>query len=446
MAYFNHAFNKVFLGNSTNASGDLDEGFIIIDGVRSVDIKGDYGTGVFGLFNPSTFLTEDSGSTALTAGKPLILAASSLYQNDKIGPFHGGYQETTKSKLINPKYISRFYRVDPCTANQNIIHVGTTPYTSALSPSDPTCCHEFCCNKTYYLRLDVKGSPALRYLTRNAYWTADAFTGCCPETGCDPSADTNVTTDPTLVMIQWATGLLGQGVFGESNFIPNKIVGPFISIVVYDWQGNAWYQPGTNGGVDEWDSYVSTWDPNTNSCANGDAAGMTITGAYVDTVFGDCSFQPSDFFQKEPVKIIASEVDMKGDVCTFAGICVVEQCCPRQGQGFGETVLRDLILSESYMQNYFNTDSRIREVTQGYDISSAVTRSALYTRYYILHSVPRFNNPTGTFDNDQYLLEIVTNAASSTFESTMATWLSACGCNAELETFSCGPACPEIVT
>jgi len=25
----------------------------------------------------------------------------------------------------------------------------------------------------------------------------------------------------------------------------------------------------------------------------------------------------------------------------------------------------------------------------------------------ILHSIPRYNNPTGTFDNDQYLLEIV---------------------------------------
>jgi hypothetical protein len=35
---------------------------------------------------------------------------------------------------------------------------------------------------------------------------------------------------------------------------------------------------------------------------------------------------------------------------------------------------------------------------------SAVTRTALYDQILILHSVPRFNNPTGTFDNDQYLL------------------------------------------
>ena len=28
----------------------------------------------------------------------------------------------------------------------------------------------------------------------------------------------------------------------------------------------------------------------------------------------------------------------------------------------------------------------------------------------IQHSVPRFNNPTGVFDNDQYIVEILTTA------------------------------------
>jgi hypothetical protein len=31
----------------------------------------------------------------------------------------------------------------------------------------------------------------------------------------------------------------------------------------------------------------------------------------------------------------------------------------------------------------------------------------LYNSYYIKHHVPRFNNPTGTFDNDQYLIELI---------------------------------------
>lgn len=446
MGYFNHAFQKTFLGNEITPTADADFGFLTVADLTTASLKNTYGTGIYTLVDPTTYKTVNNGSARLTAGKSLILASTSLYQNDKIGPFHGGYQETTKSKEINPKYISRFYRVDPCLPNNNIVHFGVTPYTSSQSPADATCCHNFCCNQTYYLRMDVKGSPVLQYLTRNAYYTADYYTGCCPDDGdCDPTTTADaVTVDPTLVFIGWANGFLGQGTVGAANFIPNVITGPFINIVVYDFEGNAWFQPGTNGGVDEWDTYVSTWDPATNSCTAGDGAGMTVTGAYVDTVFGDCTFYPSDFFQKEPVRIFLSEADMDGNVCTFTGICFVEECAPRQGMGFGETVLRELILSESYMQNWFNTsmDLRIREITQGYDVSTAITRSALYYRYYILHHVPRFNNPSGTFDNDQYLLQIVTTGVSASFETAMNTWLTACGCNAALETFECGDACP----
>ena len=85
----------------------------------------------------------------------------------------------------------------------------------------------------------------------------------------------------------------------------------------------------------------------------------------------------------------------------------------RKPEGLGETVARDFILSESYRQIPFATDLRIREITQGNDMLGAgngqVDRTALYDRLYILHTVPRFNNPTGTFDNDQYLIEIASS-------------------------------------
>jgi hypothetical protein len=38
-----------------------------------------------------------------------------------------------------------------------------------------------------------------------------------------------------------------------------------------------------------------------------------------------------------------------------------------------------------------------------------IDRNARYHRYYLLHNVPRFNNPTGVFDNDRYMLEVITN-------------------------------------
>ena len=101
-----------------------------------------------------------------------------------------------------------------------------------------------------------------------------------------------------------------------------------------------------------------------------------------------------------------------GAPCEFTGICIEVECEGRQAQGLGETAARNLILSESYRQNSFATDLRIREITQGNDLLDAarggVDRTALYDRIMIQHSVPRFNNPTGTFDNDQYVIEILT--------------------------------------
>ena len=110
--------------------------------------------------------------------------------------------------------------------------------------------------------------------------------------------------------------------------------------------------------------------------------------------------------------------------------------------GTGEKVLRDLILSEGYQQNHFSTnrDLRVREITQGYDVSSAVDRGGLYDCYYIQHTVPRYNNPSGTFDNDQYLLKIPVDPATAvpgagTLEDFMAAWLAGANNPVVLETY-----------
>ena len=134
------------------------------------------------------------------------------------------------------------------------------------------------------------------------------------------------------------------------------------------------------------------------------------------------------------------------------------QCYGRQANGLGETVVRDVILSESYRQNHFATDLRIREITQGNDLLDAagLSRTAYYDRVYIQHNVPRFYNPTSTFDNDQYLLEVVfpnTNPTGSTlgtpafnFYTALATWLDTCGNGCEIETIPTGLACGRTGT
>ena len=91
-------------------------------------------------------------------------------------------------------------------------------------------------------------------------------------------------------------------------------------------------------------------------------------------------------------------------------MCVTTVCEGVQANGLGESVVRDLILSESYLQNFMATDLRIREITQGTSTLDIIDRTALYGRFFILHSVPRFNNPTGVFDNDQYLIDVIGSA------------------------------------
>ena len=493
MSYFNHAFRKTFVG--TNGFTGLNQGQL---GTTGNIFEGGY----FGFVNPKTWqvVATDAGSSQGCCN--LILAAGSIYQNDKIGPFHGGYTESNKSKEINPKYVNKFYRVDPCLPQNEVLHIGNTAWTddvalalaidnagaglvdgiytdiplsggsgnglvanitveggvviyveitnggsgytttdivttsSELIPDTgegtqpefevtagvgANCCKEFFCGETYTLRVDVKGSPALRLLNHNSYIIASAYGGCCPEGSIAP-----VAIDSTLIFKQWAEAITRY-----------PVISPFMQIILVDETGTPWYAPGTSAqfladnGVDTWDHYVSPGH------TEGGCAGLVLNGAYVDTKFQNCTFQISDFYEVEPVRLYASEVDLNGDPCLFNGVCVVKECEGRQVMGLGESVARDVILSEQYRQNFFHSDFRIREITQGYSVFDYINRNVLYTRYFIQHNVPRFNNPTSTFDNDQYLLEIITCGTEATFETFVKAWLSNCSDCVGLEVEGC---------
>jgi len=77
-----------------------------------------------------------------------------------------------------------------------------------------------------------------------------------------------------------------------------------------------------------------------------------------------------------------------------------------------------------------------------------VDRAKLYDRTMILHSVPRFNNPSGTFDNDQYLVEIVTvsdlagKLERANFLTDFNTVLSSCGNGCETQAGEEEVVCP----
>jgi hypothetical protein len=518
MAYFPHAFQKMLVAGS----------FQTTTGIASSALT----AGQVGVFSAATNLTVDATltTTAYQVNPLVYIAQGSYHTVDKLGPYHGGYKESVKSKGINPKYISAYYVTEPSNPVQDIVQIASTPGCAVT------------CNTTYRLRLDLKGSPALRFLTHNAYFTLDAQTGCCD------SSNNNV--DPNIVLLGWAdrlalyptvkdfvqgtvwnqvllstglgatatataanaltvsdrTGILagnrvvftpttatsatgstiagnlftvgtatntifsvGQVLTGTgvaagttivsrvsggggtgSTFLVNisqTVASTTISSVtpVTAYVISSYVAATTSGAValvaaDTIQTAsttaisnvtttiitpkiygaitTATYTPLTGATAPDTVNSfLEIVGAYVDTVFGDCSFAPRDHVELQPIEIYASltALDPLGNQCLAQCFVPTETQQAIQGRGFGETLIRELILAKRYQQEPWIQDPRLREVLD-YNPFTEITRGNKYVVYNILHSVPRKANPTGMMDNDQYLVRIVTATRDSTFE------------------------------
>lgn len=455
MAYFNHAFNKTFIADSTLKTAGTATSALTAGQLALVD----------GADWESVALPGGAGVPAVTAGELAYLVQGSFYSKDTIGnnPGHGGYKESVKSKGLNPRYITRLWKTNCLTASQS------TASLSLASDCAP-------CGKTQFMRIDVKGSPALRFLNHNAYSIGDSANVCCVDGQeyIDPAlvaatmssmvlsnplikpfvaeGDLDGVSQSTLSAAGTgyavADGVATSGSATGSGFKINiltlgggdaigtysvaavgsgYVAGDVLDVDGGGGNGKILVDAVSEGGVvvsvttagqveqsiytiaqamgEGAGAYVPSTDPH-------GASKVSVTvhfqGAYVDTVFGNCSFRTSDHFNAEPVEIIVSLLDETGNPCNDCGVATNVAGSMQQTQG--EQVIRDLILSERYRQSPFNTgnadSSRIREIEMSSEILAAVDRSATYRAYYVQHSVPRFNNPTGVFDNDQYVYKI----------------------------------------
>jgi len=446
--YFPNAFRKSFLPASTTLASSGSTAALT--------------AGQIGFFDAKTF-------AAVTAqAAPFILAQGSYFASDKIGPVHGGYKESVKSKVINPKYISRLIKVSAKAAVNQIVKV------------EANACAGLACDSTIRLRLDVKGSPALRFLNHQLYQTLDAYTGCCDAN--------NAAIDHTVALLKWADQIneeplvkefvqakvwlettasvaidptagsativianADRAVFaaGEkvvhASLAPNSIV---VSVGAADSAsaGNANVVlsvaavSSTNGNAALFTAQTTAgYTPATSSLGSVNSH-MDIIAAYVDTKFGNCTFTPTDYYGLEPLFIYASVVDESGEPCKVECITVSETRAPKQVSGLGETVLRELILDGRYLQNAYPDSSRVehlrmREIEADPALAT-VNRNGLYDQVLILHNVPRFNNPTSTFDNDQYLIvvHVPTGTSTATITNFIASSASAAGNAVSLET------------
>lgn len=467
MAYFNHAFCKSFLVSSVTSTP-----------VATQDLA----PGQIGAADGSwTAQPADGIAAAALSQNLLYLAQGSYMPKDKIGS-HGGYQESVKTKGINPRYVTRLWTSVCQNAQASTVTINV----------DETCAP---CGENFYLRVDVKGSPALRFLNHNAYAIGDSsgsaalnnnLPGICCVDGqdfLDPAvalakAAAMLLEDPIITPFvrESATGgvpsTVGAGTSASGNFFGapttyssvavkstsggGTITGAtvdvtaeagvgataVINVSTFNLGGFAVgdtivVDGGDVGGTTTTDDITftitalaftgvtiqygvaapqyytieqvldGTYTPSTDPVTDQVTAALTLEGAYVDTTFNDCSFDTRDHYEMEPVELFASILDETGDPCNQCGL--VTRTEGIMAQTHGETVLREILLHERYLQSPYHqgaADSvRIREI-EGFDaIKNAVNRNVLYKVYYIQHSIPRLNNPTGTFDNDQYVYQ-----------------------------------------
>jgi hypothetical protein len=463
MAYFNHAFCKSFLVDSVvNLTGqttsDLTEGQLgVVDG---------------------SWVGQNPAALSTTPANNLFYIAQGSYMpNDKIGT-HGGYQESVKTKGINPRYVTRLWSSVCQDAQASTVTINV----------DETCAP---CGDLFYLRVDVKGSPALRFLNHNAYAIGDssgsaALNNNLPGICC---VDGQEFLDPAVALAKAAAMLLEDPIItpfvreGQGAGVPGTLenisgtataytpsttfsavatsssgagTGATVTVVInaagtiesvaFDFAAGAatGYVVGETltvlgtalGGASPAEDVTfdiatlaaagitvtvggtptvysieqvldGTYTPSTDPVTDQVTAALTLEGSYVDTQFGDCSFDTRDHYEMEPVQLYASILDETGDPCNECGSTTRTEGV--MAQTHGETVLRHILLHERYLQSPYHqgaSDSvRIREI-EGFDaIKAAVQRNALYKVYYIQHSIPRLNNPTGTFDNDQYVYQ-----------------------------------------
>jgi hypothetical protein len=482
--YFSHAFKKSFLGK--DASGNVS--FLTSGTVKTNALT----AGQIGMFSASTGLLLTSGTAT-----PFIMAQGSYYTNDKISPALGGYQESVKSKVINPKYVSRVFKTAYYAPASQVISIGWDTITSSTTQS-----FQFECGKTYRLRLDIKGSPALRFLDHNVYRVVDAFSGCCTD---DCSAVcTGAIVDGASVLLTWKDQLLrtpltstfvqpqvfiknassiAEEVFSADDVLAGRNISTYTANIASSTTLTVTSTPtnpiaigstvtstsagipasttitaqltsteanGVLGGKGTYTLSASATATTTGITVVGTkavyvpaasgtlgsavVAGLKLSMAYIDTKFGTCTFTPQDMFEIAPLLAFASIQDETGNPCaikpyanTSTGDFVKELVTPRQVQGTGESVVRDLILSGRYRQEAFPDSMnvnhlRMREI-EGNPSVTSFDKTQTFNTLNILHNVPRFNNPSGTFDNDQYLLTIY--IPSGTQASALTTWISA---------------------
>ena len=157
-----------------------------------------------------------------------------------------------------------------------------------------------------------------------------------------------------------------------------------------------------------------------------DKIGIILTGAYVDTEFGDCSFKYDDFVELDLPKIIVAQ----GDFVELENKCskrwdVTELQAPRYPTGIGKNVLKDYIDITSTKGQRWSDDPRWREI-YGYNYEF-IKKNSFYKHFYLeFEALDKYFTSTGFGGNDfkqTIVFAFEENVDTTKFEKLLESWI-----------------------
>jgi len=462
MAYFNHAFGKAFYANTLNVNNTK----------SSVDLTlvGDFA------FLGGDFTVLDANGIQGIGNKGFYLGQASFHPTDKIGnnPGYGGYKESTKSKMILTKYITDMW-VTECNnevSDKTVLEIapiiGNATSGGGGGSVAKSC---FPCGTDPILRVDVKGTAALRLLNHNAYqslsgslpmpnaaamavsgFPVDGVDMCCATQNFVAATAAAAATGssgiaPSIVAINFRDQFNNDPIMsklGTAKLYVNRgaVVGTFDEVVAGGAQELAIYQGGALGVTY---TTVGAAPDTLNAILASTAAASSFfsaniyrieialnTSCELQTQFTSCSFDTRDFYLLGGLKSILSLQDEVGNPCVacqgyVTDVLASDASAPKsaafaQRRTSSDTGINDILLTENYRQSPYNQgnrdSTRFREqegmstiVTDLGRDSTTSTCNGHFKVYHMLHNVPRFNNPSGTFDNDQYHYRVYTKCS-----------------------------------
>ena len=157
-----------------------------------------------------------------------------------------------------------------------------------------------------------------------------------------------------------------------------------------------------------------------------DKIGIVLTGAYIDTQFGKCSFKYDDFVELDMVRIIVRQ----GDYVELEDKCatrwaVTELQKPVYPTGVGTNVLKEYIAIQQTKGQRWSDDPRWREI-YGYNYEF-IKNDKFYKHYYLeFEALDKFNTSTGFGGNDfkqTIVFAFEEDTDTSSFETLIEAWI-----------------------